>query len=183
MSDARDAFIRENPRYSVSRQLASGCPIELLHVDGAPALVHAIREPLSAASIALLVEMGAPVDVVYREGYENYVTPLTEAVAASRFGHVGIKTVLLLAQHSSDNKVAWADALASECEDVPASIRWQLEQLVGGGRPPPRKRACLNAYSCDAVSDVLDPHEGALYAPPLDQSVEDLIDFFRVTLF
>lgn len=145
IKDARYAFAQENPDEPLTDAVL--CPdtfADDMAFNGMPPLIYAIRKPLPESSIALLVAIGFPVDELYRDDQGNYVTPVTEAVAASTRGYVGLATVRLLVERSSAKKIQWAYNLSRKEEDVPAPIRNYLFGLAHEVPRPPRKVHCTH---------------------------------------
>lgn len=165
IKDARYAFAQENPDEPLTDAVL--CPdtfADEMMFGGMPPLIYAIRKPLSESSIALLVTMGFPVDELYRDHNGNHVTPVTEAVAASRVGYVGLATVRLLVERSSARKIQWAYNMARDEKDVPAPIRTYLFGLAHEVPRPPRKVRCTHPEAgvhgqpgeiCDKIASLL----------------------------
>lgn len=141
---ARYAFMAENPDSPLTRKIRAGCHADDLHVKGVPALIHAIRESLTETSIEALVLMGCNPDELFRDPEGNAVTPLTEAVAASRYGDATLRTVRFLSKLSSETKIGWAAELASSDPEVPPEVRWFLTDLAKEVHEPPYKVHCAN---------------------------------------
>lgn len=143
---ARYAFMAENPESPLTRKIRSGCYVPDMCVKNVPALIYAIREPLTESSVEALVAMGCDADQLYRDQEGNYVTALTDAVSASRYGDATLRTVRFLAERSSETKIGWAAELASSDLDVPPEIRWFLTDLAKEVHEPPYKVHCVNPW-------------------------------------